>query len=158
MDIYEYLAIVALVVVGILIVAFVINAFSKGKRSASPAEDSVDSKVTDTEENVSEETEYDDAEEDEPSEDKEEDSADSEENVVAFEATVTAKNVEALKTGTNLSLRSVEFIVTFASEEGKETVLPVTKAQFDKLNEGDKGTLVIIDGKLFDFGEGEDVE
>ena len=54
--------------------------------------------------------------------------------------------------------RSVlEFLVTFELENGTKHEFSLTKEMFDKLEEGQESTLVLMNGMFFDFGEGEEI-
>lgn len=76
--------------------------------------------------------------------------------LAAYEATLTDKFIETFGNGKNVNSRAVEFWLTFETEEG-EKKFKVSRDYFDKLNVGDKGTLVVEGDHIFDFGEGEEV-
>lgn len=105
-------------------------------------------------------SEDDEAEEDGNADDESEaadEDGDDEPKLEGFEAKVVSKRMEALCKGTNISLRMVEFFVTFETADGEQKELDVSQKFFDTVKEGDEGTLVLLDGKLFDFGEGEEI-
>ena len=102
--------------------------------------------------------------EDEEDEESEEDELDEEDlldedgpALEAFEAKVIAKKMESLVNGTNVSMRAVEFILIFETSEGEKKSFIVDRKRFDSVNEGDEGTLVLLGGEIFDFGEGEEI-
>lgn len=49
-----------------------------------------------------------------------------------------------------------EFFVTFVTEQEEELTLPVREDCFVRLEEGQQGTLVTVNGNFFDFGDGEE--
>ena len=50
-----------------------------------------------------------------------------------------------------------EQTVVFQTENGEEVEYPVRLEVFVRLEEGQEGTLVTVNGNFFDFGDGEDV-
>lgn len=50
-----------------------------------------------------------------------------------------------------------DYYVTFLTENGVETELSVFVEAFDAITIGQEGTLVTLDGKFFDFGDGEEI-
>jgi hypothetical protein len=47
--------------------------------------------------------------------------------------------------------------IVFLTEKGEEVEYPVRLEVFKRIEEGQEGTLVTVNGNFFDFGEGEDV-
>ena len=50
------------------------------------------------------------------------------------------------------------FLITFQFPNGEEKEVAVPQETFEKVSVGDKGTLVILNGAFFDFGDGEMIE
>ena len=76
-----------------------------------------------------------------------------------FEATIKSKRVYKKFVGEVRMQRSVyEYFVTFALKNGEEIEYAVGANWYEKMEQGDVGTLVVINGNFFSFGEGEDIE
>ena len=73
----------------------------------------------------------------------------------AIGATVLSKHWEIAKNGRRTG--NVAFFITFLTDDGETAEHEVTKELFDKHIEGDTGMLVTVEGKFFDFGDGEDI-
>lgn len=50
-----------------------------------------------------------------------------------------------------------DYYITFLTENGVETELSVFVEVFDAITVGQEGTLVTLNGKFFDFGDGEEI-
>ena len=50
------------------------------------------------------------------------------------------------------------FLITFETTNGDRREFSVSQEYFEKIEEGQEGTLVIVNGNFFDFGEGEEFE
>lgn len=51
-----------------------------------------------------------------------------------------------------------EYFVTFLLEDGQEMEYQIGQELYEKLQEGQAGTLVLVAGRFFDFGDGEEIE
>ena len=80
-------------------------------------------------------------------------------NVEFFNAKVLTKRMNYYVDPKEIKLpRSVlEFIVEFELDDGTIHEFSLTKEMFDKIEEGQKSTLVLMNGMFFDFGEGEEI-
>lgn len=70
---------------------------------------------------------------------------------------VEKKGIRSRSEGLHQPQCIVEYGVLFVTESGEEKFFLVRKEVFDDLKEGQVGTLVIINGKFFDFGHGEEM-
>ena len=50
------------------------------------------------------------------------------------------------------------YLLTFETERGERMEFSVSQEYFDRFDEGAEGTLVLLDGNFFDFGDGESVD
>ncbi|MBR2646266.1 MAG: DUF2500 family protein [Clostridia bacterium] len=73
-------------------------------------------------------------------------------------AQVLSKEKEAYYVGIKLSKLVEEYYIHFLTEDGDEMGLRVRQDVFEKIEEGQEGTLVTVNGNFFDFGDGVDVE
>ena len=74
----------------------------------------------------------------------------------AVGATVVSKQWEIVKIGKHTG--EVAYFVTFLTDSGERIEHEVSKEMFEKCIEGNTGMLVTVEGKFFDFGDGEDVQ
>lgn len=74
----------------------------------------------------------------------------------AVGATVVSKQWEIVKIGKHTG--EVAYFVAFLTDNGERIEHEVSKEMFEKCIEGDTGMLVTVEGKFFDFSDGEDVE
>ena len=77
-----------------------------------------------------------------------------------FDARVGTKRIyEKFVTGVSLAtpVGLFEYFVTFILENDEKVEYEVSKEWYEKIEEGAKGTLVIVGGTFFAFGDGEDV-
>lgn len=78
-----------------------------------------------------------------------------------LQATVKSKRIYEKFVG-KVSVQSLvgvfEYFVTFALENGQETEYQIGQELYEKLQEGQTGMLVLVNGRFFDFGDGEEVE
>lgn len=58
----------------------------------------------------------------------------------------------------NLSRSVTEYYITFLLENGEEKEYALSQEMFEKIEEGQESTLVLLNGMFFDFGEGESVD
>ena len=58
----------------------------------------------------------------------------------------------------NIPRSVTEFRVMFEVEDGTEREYSLTQELFEKIEEGQEGTLVLLNDTFFDFGDGEDIE
>ena len=76
-----------------------------------------------------------------------------------FEASVKSKRVCKRFVGEVRMQRAVyEYFVTFALENGEEIEYAVGQNLYENIEQEDMGTLVLVNGNFFSFGEGEDIE
>lgn len=76
-----------------------------------------------------------------------------------FDATAKSKRIYKRFVGEVRMQRSVyEYFVAFLLENGKECEYEVGQEYYEKIEEGETGTLVLISGNFFSFGEGEELE
>ena len=73
-----------------------------------------------------------------------------------LDAKVISKKIYKQFNGVRLVKSTFCFLITFQTVDGELIELPVSQEYFEKINEGQKGTLVIVNGNFFDFGEGEE--
>ena len=77
---------------------------------------------------------------------------------VACNARVMEKRFASDVIGTK-SVRQVRsYYVTFFTEDGETVEYPVPEEIFLTIEKGQESTLVTVDGKFFDFGDGENIE
>ncbi len=69
---------------------------------------------------------------------------------------VEKKGIRSRSVGLHQPQCIVEYGVLFVTESGEEKFFLVSEEVFDGLEEGQVGTLVIINGNFFDFGCGEE--
>lgn len=74
----------------------------------------------------------------------------------AIGATVVSKRWEVAKSGKRTG--NVEYYITFLTDDGETVEHEVTETVFEKCAESDTGMLVTVEGKFFDFGDGEEIE
>ena len=85
---------------------------------------------------------------------------DEESNTEFFEARVDTKRIyEKFVTGVSLAtpVGMFQYFVTFTLENDETVEYEVSKEWYEKMEEGANGTLVIVGGTFFAFGDGEDV-
>lgn len=58
----------------------------------------------------------------------------------------------------NIPRSITEYYITFLLENGEEKEYSLSKEMFEKIEEGQESTLVLLNKMFFDFGEGESVE
>ena len=58
----------------------------------------------------------------------------------------------------NIPKSVTEFRILFLFEDGRKQEFSLSQEMFEKIKEEQKGTLVLLNGIFFDFGDGEDVE
>lgn len=76
-----------------------------------------------------------------------------------FEATVKSKRIYKRYVGEVRMQHAVyEYFATFSLENGEETEYEIEQEWYEKIEQGESGTLVLINGKFTSFGEGEDIE
>ena len=78
-----------------------------------------------------------------------------------FQATVKGKRIyEQFVAGVSVAtpVGVFHYFVTFILENGEEVEYEINQEWYEKIEQGDAGTLLIINGKFFSFGEGEDIE
>ncbi len=76
-----------------------------------------------------------------------------------FEATVKSKRIyEQFVNGVSVTIPVGRFhhFATFILENGKEIEYEISQDWYEKIEQGEVGTLVLINGNFFSFGEGED--
>ena len=81
----------------------------------------------------------------------------SEPEPVFVEATAVAKSAEILIKGTRTVSSERCFIVTFATENGERIELEVTEEAYCRIEKGQTGLLMTVNGSFIDFGEGQDI-
>ncbi len=80
-------------------------------------------------------------------------------NVQFFTAKVIKKRVHVYYVSEiNIPISETQYWITFLLEERKEQEFLVPKELFERIEEGQEGTLVTTNGNFFDFGDGEDIE
>lgn len=72
-------------------------------------------------------------------------------------ARVIKKRVGGAHSGGKVSKYSLHFCVIFLTDSGEELEFEIPQELFDKINEGQSGILVTVNGNFIDFGDGEDV-
>lgn len=76
-----------------------------------------------------------------------------------FDATVKSKRIYKRFIGEIRVQRAVyEYFATFVLENGEEVEYDVGQQLYEQISEGQTGTLVLVNGNFFSFGDGEDVE
>ena len=76
-----------------------------------------------------------------------------------FEATVKSKRIYKRFVGEVRIQHAVyEYFATFSLENDEEIECEIGQEWYEKIEQGEVGTLVLINGKFFSFGEGEDIE
>ena len=76
-----------------------------------------------------------------------------------FDAKVLKKRMHVYyESEINIPLSKTEYWITFQYKEGKEKEFMVPQELFEKTEEGQDGTLVVVNGQFFDFGDGEEIE
>lgn len=76
-----------------------------------------------------------------------------------FEAKVLKKRMHIYYVSeVNISRSATEYYATFLLENGEEREYQLTPEMFEKIEEGQESTLVLLNGRFFDFGEGEPIE
>ena len=76
-----------------------------------------------------------------------------------FEATVKSKRVVRRFVG-SISMKRAEYdyLVTFVLLNGEEIECKIGQELYENAQPGESGTLALIDGEFFDFGQGEEIE
>lgn len=78
-----------------------------------------------------------------------------------FNATVKSKRIYEKFVG-KVSVQALvgvfEYFVTFLLEDNREMEFQIGQALYEKLQEEQTGTLVLVNGQFFDFGDGEEIE
>lgn len=75
-----------------------------------------------------------------------------------FEATVKSKRVYKRFDGIQMVHSVYQHFATFALANGEEIEYEIGEELYEKISEGEAGTLVLISGRFFSFGNGEPVE
>lgn len=76
-----------------------------------------------------------------------------------FNATVKSKRICKKFVGeVRMPHATYEYFVTFSFENGNEIEYQVCQELYEAIDQGQTGTLVLVNGSFFDFGDGEDVE
>ena len=73
------------------------------------------------------------------------------------QARVLSKYKNSYYVGVKLSRMVEEYWINIITEDGKETGYQVRQELYEKIEEGQEGTLVTVNGNFFDFGDGVDV-
>ena len=58
----------------------------------------------------------------------------------------------------NIPRSVTEYYITFLLENGEENEYMLSQEMFEKIEEGQEATLVLLNGLFFDFGEGESMD
>ena len=58
----------------------------------------------------------------------------------------------------NIPISEMQYWVMFEFDDGSQKEFMVSKELYDKIEEGQAGTLVTVNGNFFDFGDGEDIQ
>ena len=74
----------------------------------------------------------------------------------AIGATVVSRDWEIAKYGKRTG--TVVYYVTFLTDDGETKEYTVSEEMYQKCTPNATGTLVTVDGKFFDFGDGEEIE
>ena len=74
-----------------------------------------------------------------------------------IEAKVVAKRIHTQFNGVRQIKSAFWFLITFETLDGKQMEFPVSQEYFEKIKEEQNGTLVIVNGNFFDFGDGEEI-
>ena len=77
-----------------------------------------------------------------------------------FEAKIKAKRIyKKFTTGVSMAtpVSIFQYFATFELENGEEIEYGISEECYEGIEEGQTGTLVIVNGNFFSFGEGEDV-
>lgn len=73
-------------------------------------------------------------------------------------AVVLSKRTDGHYEGSHLQPKYInDYYVTFMIDGEKETEYSVFEEAYDIIAVGQSGTLITVDGKFFDFGDGEDI-
>ncbi len=72
-------------------------------------------------------------------------------------ARVLSKYKNSYYVGIKLSRMVEEYWINLLIEDGTETSYQVSQEMYERIEEGQEGTLVTVNGNFFDFGDGEDV-
>ncbi|MBQ3221154.1 MAG: hypothetical protein IJB34_04255 [Clostridia bacterium] len=78
-----------------------------------------------------------------------------------FEATVQEKRIyEKFEQGVSrvTPIGVFHFFATFQLENGETVEYELERESYEKITEGQTGTLVLVNGNFFDFGDGEEIE
>ena len=75
-----------------------------------------------------------------------------------FDAIVKSKRIFKSFVGVKMVHSAFEYFATFALENGQEVEYEIGQELYEKIEQGEAGTLVLINGNFFSFGEGEDIE
>ncbi len=76
-----------------------------------------------------------------------------------FNATAVKKRIHVYYVREiNIPLSETQYWVMFQIQDGEEKEFMVSKELFEKIKEGQEGTLVTVNNLFFDFGDGEDME
>ena len=73
-------------------------------------------------------------------------------------ATVKSKRIFKSFVGVQMVRSMFEYFATFALENGEVVEYEIGQGYYEEIVEGQIGQLVIVNGKIFAFGEGEDIE
>ena len=74
------------------------------------------------------------------------------------QAKILSKGKKAYYVGVKLPKLMEEYWVKIITEEGVETSYRVREDVYQRMEEGQEGTLVTVNGNFFDFGDGVEVE
>ena len=76
-----------------------------------------------------------------------------------FEAKALRKRVHIYYVSElNIPKSVTEYFITFLLETGEEREFSLSQEMFEKIEEGEESTLVLLNNMFFDFGDGEDIE
>lgn len=76
-----------------------------------------------------------------------------------FEAKALSKRVHIYYASQiNIPKSIAEYFITFLLETGEEREYSVSQEMYEKTEEGQEATLVLLNDKFFDFGEGENID
>ena len=74
-----------------------------------------------------------------------------------YPAKVLSKRIYKQFSGVRMVKSYFHYLITFQTENGENMELAVPEEYFQALEEGVEGTLVVLNGVFFDFGDGEEI-
>jgi len=80
-----------------------------------------------------------------------------EEKVVYRQAKAVKKRIHIYYTSIKQPKSVMQYWVKFSFDDGTEKEYEISKQIFDRIEEGEDGTLVLYNGVFFDFGAGEEI-